>query len=73
MGLERNKRVQNRYDELAALGKHGHYETMFQVVNEEIARAKSVVLGWRETDWPEGFDRRTAEHMANDLADRIDN
>lgn len=32
---ERNIRVQNRYDELMAIGKHGHYETMFQVVREE--------------------------------------
>jgi hypothetical protein len=22
------------------------------------------VLGWRENDWPEGFDRRTAEMVA---------
>jgi hypothetical protein len=31
----RNIRVQNRYDELMTIGKHGHYETMFQVVREE--------------------------------------
>ena len=36
---ERNARVQARYDELYIAGKHGHYETMFRVVNEEIARA----------------------------------
>ena len=39
--LRRNARVQSRYDELAALGKHGHYETMFQVVREEVERATS--------------------------------
>ncbi len=39
--LRRNARVQARYDELTALGKHGHYETMFQVVREEIERATS--------------------------------
>jgi len=37
---ERNKRVQLRYDGLMAQGKHGHYETMFQVVNEEIERER---------------------------------
>ena len=31
----RNIRVQDRYDELMRIGKHGHYETMFQVVREE--------------------------------------
>lgn len=34
----RNARVQTRYDELMRAGKHGHYETMFQVVREEIER-----------------------------------
>jgi cytidylate kinase len=33
---ERNKRVQARYDELMAEGKHGHYETLFRVVREEL-------------------------------------
>jgi len=32
----RNIRVQDRYDELMRIGRHGHYETMFQVVREEI-------------------------------------
>jgi hypothetical protein len=75
MSLERNARVQARYDELTRLGKHGHYETMFQVVNEESARslteAAKIVEGWREADWPEGFDRATAEQMADDRARRI--
>lgn len=31
----RNRRVQNRYDELMQIGEHGHYETMFQVIHEE--------------------------------------
>jgi hypothetical protein len=35
-----NKRVQARYDELMHEGKHGHYETMFRVVHEEIATLK---------------------------------
>ena len=48
---ERNARVQARYDELMSEGKHGHYETMFQVVREEIERdrAKSIGLEIRET------------------------
>ena len=32
----RNIRVQDMYDELMRIGRHGHYETMFQVVREEI-------------------------------------
>lgn len=35
----RNKRVQARYDELMREGKHGHYETMFRVVCEEVEAA----------------------------------
>lgn len=35
----RNARVQARYDELMAEGKHGHYETLFRVVREEVSRA----------------------------------
>lgn len=35
---ERSARVQARYDELMREGKHGHYETMFRVVREEIER-----------------------------------
>jgi predicted nucleotidyltransferase component of viral defense system len=37
----RNIRVQNRYDELMKIGKHGHYETMFRVVREEVELAKA--------------------------------
>lgn len=36
---EINKRAQARYDELMHEGRHGHYETMFRVIHEEIARA----------------------------------
>jgi|WetSurSiteA1Bulk_404760.scaffolds.fasta_scaffold130619_2 hypothetical protein len=32
----RNRRVQARYDQLMTEGKHGHYETMFRVVREEV-------------------------------------
>lgn len=31
----------------------------------KMRRALEVVTGWREYDWPEGFDRRTAELIAN--------
>lgn len=33
-----NQRIQCRYDELMAEGKHGHYETMFRVFREELER-----------------------------------
>jgi hypothetical protein len=36
---KRNARVAARYDELMAAGKHGHYETLFRVVREELERA----------------------------------
>lgn len=36
--IEINQRVQARYDELMLEGKHGHYETMFRVVHEELER-----------------------------------
>ena len=38
----RNIRIQNRYDELRSSGKHGHYETMFQVVREELELARKT-------------------------------
>lgn len=37
---ERNARVAERYDELMREGKHGHYETMFRVVREEVERER---------------------------------
>lgn len=45
-----NARVQNRYDELMREGKHGHYETMFRIVHEEIARERESMIadGWRQ-------------------------
>lgn len=48
----RNCRVQGRYDELMREGKHGHYETMFRVVREEVesdrARRQGALTGLRE-------------------------
>lgn len=40
--VERNGRVQDRYDELMREGKHGHYETLFRVVYEEVERAQAA-------------------------------
>ncbi len=42
-----NARIQRRYDLLMEGGKHGHYETMFRVVREEIEHSHEadVVLG----------------------------
>ena len=37
---DRNMRVQARYDALMHEGKHGHYETMFRVVREEVERER---------------------------------
>jgi hypothetical protein len=38
----RNARVQARYDELMHEGKHGHYETLFRVVAEELGREREA-------------------------------
>lgn len=40
----RNFRVKARYDELMREGKHGHYETMFRVVREEVERRNARLL-----------------------------
>jgi len=39
--------------------------------DERLEKAAKNVLGWRECDWPQGFDRFTAETMAQDRAGRI--
>ena len=38
-----NKRVQARYDFLMEQGNHGHYETMFKCVHEELAEREAQV------------------------------
>ena len=40
----RNFRVKSRYDELMRESKHGHYETMFRVVREEVERNLNNVV-----------------------------
>lgn len=37
---ERNARIVERYDQLNREGKHGHYETMFCIVREEVERER---------------------------------
>ena len=37
---QRNFRVQARWDELMRAGKHGHYETLFRVVREEVEQER---------------------------------
>lgn len=39
---ERNRRVSHRWDELSASGKHGHYETLFHIIREEVQRAEEA-------------------------------
>lgn len=39
---KRNSRVQGRYDELMAIGDHGHYETMFRIIKEEVELASEM-------------------------------
>ena len=38
--MDENYRVQERYDNLMAEGKHGHYETLFCIVREETEIAR---------------------------------
>ncbi|ANL71893.1 hypothetical protein AMC83_CH01910 [Rhizobium phaseoli] len=56
-----NKRVQARYDFLMEEGKHGHYETMFKCVHEELALQHA-----------QGF-KAGQEAMRERAADYIDN
>ena len=40
-------------------------------VKAEREACMGIVTGWREADWPERFDRGTAQVMADRLAERI--
>lgn len=75
--LARNTRVAARWDELSAVGKHGHYETLFQVVREEVEAAHEQCAAVAENvaasrhpensiDWNDGFGQG-----ADAAADRI--
>lgn len=43
-------------------------ETLFAVAAIGYRASLRDLQGWREHDWPEGFDRRTAEIMAQQFA-----
>jgi hypothetical protein len=66
---ERNVRVQARYDQLMAEGKHGHYETMFRVVREEVARAVAAETA-RCITAAQWF-RNVEHYTVDDVAERI--
>lgn len=55
--LERNKRVSDRWDELSRIGRHGHFETLFQIVNEEVELALNDGPGKPD------FDERRGAHL----------
>jgi hypothetical protein len=57
----RNRRVQARYDELMRQGKHGHYETMFRVVHEEVDRAQTEAYAEGRKDEAEAEKAAVAE------------
>lgn len=57
MSTERNARVAARYDELMREGKHGHYETLFRVVREEVERLRAVIQTVLPDD-PVHYDER---------------
>jgi hypothetical protein len=48
---ERNARVQSRYDALMREGKHGHYETMFRVVREEVEADRQRIIATIHEAW----------------------
>lgn len=45
-------------------------ETMMCVASVGYRMALRDLLGWRENDWPEGFDRRTAEILTRRYAEQ---
>lgn len=59
---ERNARVQTRYDDLMREGKHGHYETMFLVIHEEVETAQTEA-------YAEGRKDEAEDHAASRLID----
>ena len=54
----RNARVQRRYDELMREGRHGHYETMFRVVREEVEAALAAGVAAERERIAAEFDAR---------------
>jgi hypothetical protein len=41
------------------------------LLDAEAEACAGIVTGWREADWPDGFSRMTAAHLADDRAQRI--
>lgn len=44
--------------------EHDMQEDRADALAARLEEVRLAVVGWRETDWPEGFDRRTAELIA---------
>lgn len=42
-----------------------------EVETRTVHKCIKLAMGWREVDWPEGFCRRTAEQMTDDLVHRM--
>ena len=42
-------------------------ENTIKRLQTENERMRNLVVGWREYDWPEGFDRYTAQLIADRL------
>lgn len=53
-----HEEAQKALDRLVALGWAKYADVL------------APVIGWREYDWPEGFDRRTAELIAEHAKER---
>jgi len=41
--------------------------TQYQRQVKDLTEQLSAITGWREYDWPEGFDRRTADLMVENM------
>lgn len=63
------QRVQARYDELMLAGKHGHYETLFQIVREEVSLSERAHCGREEVTHPQIIAALEAYHYYEDPND----
>ena len=62
-GLDDGKEVYKKANKLARE----------QVREEERERIKTIIIGWREFDWPKDFHRKTAQMIADNLENRLNN
>lgn len=73
LGFERERPVVSQ--EMIVTGVTQADETLEDKIDrarrQERDRCRQLVAGWRENDWPEGFDRRTAAMMSHRLAAQI--